>query len=230
MKNLSKNILFPFVRLIKDKYPMTEKIIYKLLDPTSFNLKLNDRMPKFALISELLLHYAIPFQSWTPLGSLKLEVVEMEFSLSCNFQDIYLLAYLFKDFGLEEIYPSRKKEVDISIGTYLHHADIMDEFAFAEPIKINDFLSLDPKLSTQLAFNLCFKNKFAENYIQEYYVSKNEEADEYCEPEDEYIVEYSNNENESYNYGDPRYDSNENPWIDVFGEGDEAETAYWNTD
>jgi hypothetical protein len=29
--------------------------------------------------------------------------------------------------------------------------------------------------------------------------------------------------------GDPRFDASENPWIDVFGEGEEAETAYWNT-
>ena len=24
-------------------------------------------------------------------------------------------------------------------------------------------------------------------------------------------------------------DPNENPWIEVFGEGEEAEAAYWNT-
>ena len=34
---------------------------------------------------------------------------------------------------------------------------------------------------------------------------------------------------EPYMQGDPRHDRQENPWIDVFGEGDEAETAYWNT-
>lgn len=37
------------------------------------------------------------------------------------------------------------------------------------------------------------------------------------------------NGSDTYIIGDPRYDKNENPWIDVFGEGDEAETAYWNT-
>jgi hypothetical protein len=30
--------------------------------------------------------------------------------------------------------------------------------------------------------------------------------------------------------GDPRHDSDENPWIDVFGEGEEAEDAYRNTE
>ena len=44
---------------------------------------------------------------------------------------------------------------------------------------------------------------------------------------------YLNNfhwENEPHMIGDPRYDRSENPWIDVFGEGEEAEVAYWNTD
>lgn len=32
-----------------------------------------------------------------------------------------------------------------------------------------------------------------------------------------------------YTLGDPSCYRNENPWIDVFGYGAEAETAYWNT-
>jgi len=35
---------------------------------------------------------------------------------------------------------------------------------------------------------------------------------------------------EPYTLGDPFDDRNENPWINVFGYGEEAETAYWNTD
>ncbi len=29
--------------------------------------------------------------------------------------------------------------------------------------------------------------------------------------------------------GDPRRDRRINPWIDEYGEGDDAEIAYWNT-
>lgn len=36
-------------------------------------------------------------------------------------------------------------------------------------------------------------------------------------------------DNRPYMKGDPRFDRDENPWIDVFGEGEEAEAAYWNT-
>lgn len=38
--------------------------------------------------------------------------------------------------------------------------------------------------------------------------------------EDDYIIEP----------GNPACDPGENPWIEVFGPGEEAETAYWNTD
>src|SRR5690554_2786829 len=46
--------------------------------------------------------------------------------------------------------------------------------------------------------------------------------------QDEYSYDYD--DSEPFRMGDPRYDSSENPWIDVFGEGEEAEAAYWNTE
>lgn len=33
-----------------------------------------------------------------------------------------------------------------------------------------------------------------------------------------------------YDRNNPAHNPSENPWIDIFGPGDEAETAYWNTD
>jgi hypothetical protein len=49
--------------------------------------------------------------------------------------------------------------------------------------------------------------------------------------ESKQIYEQWEMEDADWNY-DPMnlaYDQDENPWIDVFGPGDEAETAYWNT-
>lgn len=140
---------------------MIETLIYKLLDTTSFNLRLNEELSKFTLISELLTHNNIPFQSWNPEGNLSLEIVEMSFSINCKFQDIYLLAYLLKDFGIERVYPSRKQEVEISIGTYLHQVSSMGKYALAEPMNIDSFLSIDPKLSTQFVIDTYFENQFS---------------------------------------------------------------------
>lgn len=57
------------------------------------------------------------------------------------------------------------------------------------------------------------------------------ETDDEVDPDfeqSEYSSDYD--DSEPFMMGDPRYDSSENPWIDVFGEGEEAEAAYWNTD
>jgi hypothetical protein len=60
---------------------------------------------------------------------------------------------------------------------------------------------------------------------------ENRHADNY---EDDYHHHWSDDELEmgdwDYNPMNPAHDPDENPWIDVFGPGDEAETAYWNTD
>ena len=143
-----------------------ETLIYKLLDTTSFNLRLNEELSKFTLISELLTHNNIPFKTWEPDGSLSLEIVEMSFSINCKFQDIYLLAYLLKDFGLESIYPSRKQELEISVGTYLHQFSSIGKYAFADPMNIDSFLSIDPKSNTQFVVDSYFENQFSnlENY------------------------------------------------------------------
>jgi len=56
----------------------------------------------------------------------------------------------------------------------------------------------------------------------------------------EYGENYNQSQSHSYNQDmpyndkvyrvdDPANDPNQNPWIEVFGEGEEAETAYWNT-
>lgn len=44
------------------------------------------------------------------------------------------------------------------------------------------------------------------------------------------LVDADLNDSAPYRYGDYRQDRNENRWIDVFGQGDEANAAYWNTD
>lgn len=62
---------------------------------------------------------------------------------------------------------------------------------------------------------LFVNGKFNESSLNEFSPREREDYSSYDEP---------------IQKGDPRYDRNENPWIDVFGPGEEAETAYWNTD
>jgi len=146
---------------------MIEEVIYKLLDTGSFSLRLNEKLPTFTCISELLTHNNISFQTWYPKGDSFIETIEMAFSVNCNFQDVYLLAYLLRDFGLTSIYPSRKVEPEISIGTYLYQVNDMGEYALAEPMNINSFLNLDPKLDSLTIVTSFFENHFNYNEIEE---------------------------------------------------------------
>ncbi len=210
---------------------MTDKLIYNLLDADSFNLRLNENIPKFKLIKELLSHNQIPFETWSPEEELALEVFEMGFAANCRFQDVYLLAYILKKFGLERIYPSRKQDTKIEVGTYLHQVPRMRKFALAEPLSIDSFLLIDPKTITQTAIDSFFENHFSDENNEDGYDTKPGE-DDYNDQD--YHNNYSDDKVEmgdcDYDPMKPAHDPNENPWIEVFGPGDEAETAYWNTD
>lgn len=148
---------------------MTENIIYKLLDTNSFVLKVNEQLPKYSLIKEFLLNKQIPFVTWNPEYHLPIEIFEMAFSASCNFQDIYILAHILKEFGLDQIYPSKKQESQISIGTYLNKVPKMEMYALAMPISIESLLQIDPKTPTQTVIDTYFENNFGKNETKNHY-------------------------------------------------------------
>lgn len=137
---------------------MTDTLLYNLLDTKAFHLRLNQSLPKFLLIKELLYHNNIPVETWQPENNFPLDIIEMNFSAACKFQDVYLLAFILKEFGIKQIYPSRKEEPTIAIGTYFSRVANKGQFAIAEPIDINQFLSIDPKVSTEIAIASLFTN------------------------------------------------------------------------
>jgi hypothetical protein len=67
--------------------------------------------------------------------------------------------------------------------------------------------------------NLLYGDDYDENSLNDDY------EDDY---EDE--IEVNNNDDSNYNQAEWSHYTADNPWRDVFGDGDEAETAYWNTD
>lgn len=143
---------------------MVEKLIYKLIDINSFELRLNERLGDFDLISSIFKNKNIPYISWRRDEFVIIDVIEMSFSASCKFQDVYLLAYLLREIGLEHIYPSRKEESVISIGTYLFDFSDYNKniYAMSKPMDIDDFLKIDPKLKTQDVINLYFNEQYSD--------------------------------------------------------------------
>jgi hypothetical protein len=177
----------------------------EILDTTSFRLRVNGDLPKFELISELLERNYIPFESfypsnrdthlpfetWNPSTYLSLQPIEMCFSPICRFRDIYHLASWLKEFGIEQIYPSRTQFYGIVIGSTLFQTNNLGKYVLAESISLDSFLRIDPCLDTQKVLDMFFTNRL------EYVDDDVDDDDEYSESEENvfeiYNDEYSRN-------------------------------------
>lgn len=146
---------------------MTDEIICRLLDTSSFKLKINENLPIYSMLENFFSCYSVEFATWEPVVKKTPEIIELSFSVNCKFQDVYLIAHMLKEFGLERVYPSRKQEPEINIGTYLHQVLFLGKYAMAEPLDIDSFLLIDPKLSTQNAINSAFKNQFTDENMED---------------------------------------------------------------
>jgi len=146
---------------------MTDEIICRLLDTNSFKLRINENLPIYSMLENFFSCYSVEFATWEPVDKSKLEIIEMSFSANCKFQDVYLIAHMLKEFGLERVYPSRKQEPEINIGTYFHKVLNLGKYALAEPLDIDSFLLIDPKLTSQNAICFAFKNQFTDEDMED---------------------------------------------------------------
>ncbi|AZI69767.1 hypothetical protein [Cloacibacterium normanense] len=63
---------------------------------------------------------------------------------------------------------------------------------------------------------------FSDDFSNEYLFESNDEEYDFTDENHEHKLNYSSREWDNY--------TDDNPWLGVFGPGDEAETAYWNCD
>ncbi len=134
-----------------------DKLLFKLINKEQFSLKINTDLPNFGVIKEIFEFNKMIFQNWTKEKDHIAPDFVLAFSDSCCFQDVYLLAYFLKDYGLKYIYPSRRKTSVISVGTYIFSVINQANYSFAEPLPIDEFLKIDPKIECDIAINNFFK-------------------------------------------------------------------------
>lgn len=199
----------------------------------TYQFKLNNLIKekgKFAYVLKVL---NIAFETFTPISS-SYEPKELNILFGCkvDFKTIYFLTYIFKEifgdeaFDLYILYQTKPNDTttEIVIGSYFRrHEKFANQSRFIRP---NEILKINVENVSLKEFSIMFPNEFP-----------NENSNEKCNKN---TADGDDHDNDSYDddtydglpyrSGDPRHDRNENPWIDVFGEGDEAETAYWNTD
>lgn len=147
-----------------------ENAIIKSLNLQGVELILNTTLPKFSEIAELFETNKIPYKRSSPDVKSSNEITySLEFSQTCNFKDVYLMCCILKNYGIKFIYPGRKKEKQIAIGTYLMAFNDSEkrECAIARPTSILSFLSIDPKIDTKTAIQTFFK-KFDKQILNNY--------------------------------------------------------------
>jgi hypothetical protein len=158
-----------------------KKQMKNYLDSHSFNLILNEVLPNIDLLTQILSKNNIPFKIWkkTPYSlhpEKSIQKIEMSFSSKCNFKDVYLIANLLKDYGLQCVFPfvneRKHQENEIIIGSYLHTLPRLNFEASVGSANIESFLLNDPELSTKEIIQLEFLNivefdDLNENFIHE---------------------------------------------------------------
>ena len=160
---------------------MTSQQICQQLDPSKFQLILNESLPGFSKLTALLGENNIPFETTHAKQQFALTILLMGFGPSCRFQDVYYLAALFKDFGLKSVYPLNTKIPVIQLGTYLHKFPRKSwaDFTLGEPMPIDAFLLIDPALSTKDVIDTEFENVFLKASGDDVDRDKLNAADEY---------------------------------------------------
>jgi hypothetical protein len=134
-------------------------LAFKLLDTSAFNLLLNTNLRNFSVVSEVLMFHNIPFDTWTPNNDMEISIIELSFTSDCKFTDVYLLAYILKDYGLDEVWATRKIDKSVSLGTYFFQSKSPELFALAEGMKIDHFLNIDPKIDIQYIIDNLFEKR-----------------------------------------------------------------------
>ncbi|MFV0226044.1 hypothetical protein OBJ96_13230 [Empedobacter falsenii] len=112
------------------------------------------------------------------------------------------------------------QEIDILNNILLKEKEI-DDLILRKKNEITELLDEYEIAIEQFAPNLLYEDNYDQNLLDDYNDDYDEDYDYMKENRDD---DSDYNQQEWSNY------TSDNPWRDVFGDSDEAETAYWNTD
>lgn len=179
----------------------------ELLNPNSFIIRINHYVPQYEAIrsrlSEKSIYNIEHFPSKDPAEveeMVEMDIpfykdggVEISFTRHCNFQDLYLLINILRDF-IDSIWVIKGTMKIVRIGTDLYEK-VKHDRAIAYPISIKSFLEIDPKLSTDLV-------------IDDYFIKipNNDQIDDREFDEYEYQGYILEDEYESYTIKTNQYD------------------------
>lgn len=207
--------------------------IYKALDlarifiGNNILIRINSKIKYFERISKMFSAFGISYESYTPVSDIP-KRFDLHFGREIDFQDLFILVGILKNFGLQSIFYTGDCDNQLVIGSYITECEENQEIN--EGITVDEILNLPFSLTTKEFLNRCYN--MDTDLVDEFDFDELDVEDEYLD-DDPHNNHWEDSElymgDWEYDQMNPAHCPSENPWIDVFGPGDEAETAYWNT-
>ncbi|GAA4319268.1 hypothetical protein [Flaviaesturariibacter amylovorans] len=118
-------------------------LAFKFLDSSRFHLSINRLIPDFSDLKLLLKNYGLDFEPFKPeADEYRMDLI---YSEDCCFSDVYLMAYILRDYGLKYIWSTSAKGATIKFGDYNKNIEHVRQIGWTEGMDVYDFLKLDPK-------------------------------------------------------------------------------------
>lgn len=127
----------------------------------NISIKINNKINHFERIKKLFDNHGISHICYTPESNAP-NRFDLHFGSRTDFQDLYIIIAILKNFGLQSVFLSRDDNNQVTIGSYI--TECSSKRDISEGIDPNTVLELPFMLTTDEFLNKCFKiNRRFEN-------------------------------------------------------------------
>ncbi|GEM_PF-1695848 len=158
--------------------------IFKALDLAkiylgeNISLKVNSKIRHYERIIKLFERNHIPFKSYTPVVGMP-NRFDIHFGSHSDFQDLYIIVAILKNFGLQSIFYSEDNNSNVTIGSYITEYGANKDIS--EGLSSDEFLKLPFYLTT---------NELLQNYFNVAIIDNIENSEDSSMDEDEEFEDY----------------------------------------
>jgi len=134
-----------------------ENVLFKLINKKNLKIDINSKLPTYELLFKFLSFHGFNVDSsFFNEYHADSRFFDIEYGQNCNFKDIYILAYILKDYGLRWVSVSEFNDSDVRLGTGVRETERGHNVNYTTLLTIEDFLNIDPNIENAEAMSLHF--------------------------------------------------------------------------
>ena len=174
----------------------------------NIEISVNTKIQHFERIIKLFEKYQIEHTVYTPESNPP-KRFDLHFGKGIDFQDLFIVVAILKNFGLQAIFYEKKKGKEVTIGSYITECGDSYRLPISDGISVDDFLILPFYMTTTEFLSQIFG---VENFVLD-------EIHTTSLPNIQLFDDDDDGENESDEYDDDR-EGNYDDWYDDWGNDD----------